>query len=211
MPNCDFFATAADHAPLLAWLFDENTCAVYEAYSPGEAPLRRFAGAAEVMREFEREGAYGRCHLRLHVNGSGPVPEPRRIDIIASEQAACGFRYRYTIEGWGLVPLQLYVPQMKKGQRQLDKSHTNHNSQKRAEAWADIRQGMNSPDAWDFRKVTAFSSRLNRQIRKRAVAKWGGCSILAGAWTEWENGTYFGGLGAIATAASRVVDLRNPA
>ena len=54
MPNCDFYATLADHEPLLEWLLAENTCAVYELSSICENPLCRFASAAEILREFER-------------------------------------------------------------------------------------------------------------------------------------------------------------
>ncbi|WP_152032745.1 hypothetical protein [Ereboglobus luteus] len=194
MPNCDFYATAADHAPLLEWLLAENTCSIYELSSIGENPLRRFTSAAEIMDEFKRTYTNGvpwhSVYLQLHVNGSGPMPKPRRIDINPDAQARCGFRYRYAMEGWSLVQLYLSVPRHNK--RFLDNSHTNHNSQKRAETWAAVSNNLGNPSAWDYKKITSFSSRLNREIRKRAVAKLGSRPVLPGALAEWKNGGTLG-------------------
>jgi len=211
MPNCDFYATLADHEPLLEWLFAENTCAVYELSSIGENPLRRFASAAEVLHEFERTYTTGlpwhTVHLQLHANNSGPTPEPRRININPDAQARCGFRYRYAMEGWGLVQLYLSIPTTRNNKRYLANSHTNHNSQKRAERWATNTDIMpDVPDAWDFKKVASFSSRLNREIRKRAVAKINSRPVLAGALAEWKNGVNLN-IYNIATDADKLVEI----
>jgi hypothetical protein len=200
MPNCDFYATAADHEPLLEWLFAENTSAIYELSSIGENPLRRFTNAAEIMRE-------SAFTLQLHVNNSGPVPEPRRIDIDPKYHASCGFRYRYALDGWGLVQLYLRVPTTRNNKRHLDNSHTNHSTQTRAERWAPVSGDiMGSPDAWDFKKITSFSSRLNREIRKRAVANINSRAVLPSALAEWENGVNLDTYN-ITTAASKLVKI----
>ena len=209
MPNCDFYATAADHKPLLEWLLAENTCSIYELSSIGENPLRRFVAADEIMDNFNRTYTNGvpwhSVHLQIHVNNSGPVPAPRRIDINPEAQASCGFRHRYAMEGWGLVQLYLSVPRHNK--RFLDNSHTNHNSLKRAGTWAAISPDLGSPDEWDFKKIASFSSRLNREIRKRAVARLGSRPVFSGAFAEWKNGCNLGPWNIAADAALMIASL----
>jgi len=70
----------------------------------------------------------------------------------------------------------------------LENSHTNHNTQKRAEAWAPAIENSPDVDSWDFKKITAFSSRLNREIRKRSVGKLASRVVLPGALNLWRSG-----------------------
>jgi hypothetical protein len=186
VPNCDFYATPEDHEPLLTCLFAEATCHVYELASDFEQPLKRFESAVEVMRQFERRYPNGdpwQVHLQLYVLGAGPPFEPQRT---ALNPSACdGATVRYTAEGWGLVQLYLSAPRADR----LDNSHTNHNSRRRAERWEPTYIGeLGSPAAWDFSRITAFSSRLNRQIRNRGVATVGSRAVLPGALELWERG-----------------------
>jgi hypothetical protein len=187
MPNCDFYATPEDHESVLAWLFAKGACDVYELASSYEQPLKRFESSAEVLRQFERRHSTGELWhtvaLQLYVLGSGPPFSARRIrlDPTACDEAT----FRFTAEGWGLVQLYLSAPY---GDR-LENSHTNHNSKTRAETWAPIYGVDPGPDAWDFARITAFSSRLNRQIRRKGVAKIGSRAVLPGALKLWERGT----------------------
>jgi len=70
----------------------------------------------------------------------------------------------------------------------LEISQTDHFSQKAAEAWAPVRTDATDVDSWDFKRITSFSSRLNREIKKRSVAKLGGIGILPGAQKLRESG-----------------------
>ena len=186
MPNCDFYATVEDHEGLLSWLFSEATCRVFELSSDFELPLRQFQSPEEVLQQFERRYPTGEkwreVHLQLYVIGAGPQFKPRRV---ALDPKACeGATFRYEAEGWGLV--QLYLASATTDG--LENSHTNHNSEKRAEAWAPTYRKHGDPSAWDFKRITSFSSRLNRQIRKRAAGKIGGRVVLPGAMKVWESG-----------------------
>jgi hypothetical protein len=187
MPNCDFYATPEDHEPLLDWLFAEATCHVYELASDFEQPLKRFESSREVLSQFERRHPHGsvwhRVDLQLYVLGAGPPFSARRVTLNPAARGRATFRY--AAEGWGLVQFYLQAPR----EQRLENSHTNHNSVKRAEAWARITDVEPSPQAWDFAAITAFSSRLNRQIRKRAVAKIGSRAVLPGALELWKAAT----------------------
>jgi hypothetical protein len=173
MPNCDFFATPEDHALVLDWLFADGACEVYELSSDFEQPLKRFRSSVDVLQQFDRRHRNGevwhKVHLQLYVVGARPPFNARRVKL--DPESCNGATFRYAADGWGLVSLYLAAL---RGER-LENSHTNHNSAKRAEARAPHGGVKPGPDAWDFKRIGAFSARLNRQIRKLGVGK-SGCS-----------------------------------
>ncbi|MBP2478241.1 hypothetical protein JOF53_007113 [Crossiella equi] len=170
MPNLDFYAAADDWPAVLATVFDLGLFRVLEADSAPGRDLREFHTADEVPS--------GRAshHLALFVTGSGPGPLAARIDFAPGAHPDASFRY--TCEGWGLVQLQYGGPF---GVRGLTLSHTNHNTAKRAAAWAATLTRLGDPEDWDWAKVTSASGRLNRAIRRLAVAKTGPHPVLPGA------------------------------
>ncbi|GAA0908895.1 hypothetical protein [Virgisporangium aurantiacum] len=108
----------------------------------------------------------------MFVLGSGPEPIRRRIDFLpgVSERGT----FRYTCEGWGLIQLQY-------GGRYRDElrwSHTNHNSEKRARAWAASIPRLGDPAEWNWPAVTSASAKLNRKVRGMAVSKISSHSVL---------------------------------
>lgn len=186
MPNCDFYGVPQDHEQLLDWLLRQDACRIYELSSDFEMPLREFRTVEDVMSQFSRTYSNGKrwdtVHLQLYVVGTGPPFVPRRVTL--NPQACNGATFRYAADGWGLV--QLYLAAV--GSGGLRNSHTNHSSVKRAEACAPARPDMPPAEAWDFKRITAFSSRLNRQIRKMGIAKIGSRAVLPGALALWERG-----------------------
>jgi hypothetical protein len=186
MPNCDFYAIPSDHEQLLDWLFNEDTCDVYELGSDSEKPLKQFQNASEVLAQFDRKFSTGKkwthVHLQLYVRGAGPLFVPRRIEL--DPRACGGAKFRYAAEGWGLV--QLYLGTATRDD--VKESHTNHNTQRGLEAWATQSSHLQEIERWDFKKITAFSSRLNRQIKKMGAAKLGSRPILPGALKLWQEG-----------------------
>ncbi|BDU22937.1 hypothetical protein DYGSA30_43940 [Dyella sp. GSA-30] len=186
MPNCDFYATSEDHGLLLDWLFADGACHVYELSSDFEQPLKQFHSTDDVLRQFERRYPGGELwhsvYLQLYVLGAGPPFSARRIQL--DPRACNGATFRYAAEGWGLVQLYLSVFRANR----LENSHTNHNSAKRAQAWAPICGIEYGPDAWDFQRISSYSSRLNRQIRKNGVGRFGSRAVLPGALKLWNSG-----------------------
>jgi hypothetical protein len=185
MPNCDFYGVRDDHRELLDWLFAEGTCEVHELASrPGEA-LRRFVSADDVLSEFDRTRPNGRpldtVHLQLYVLGAGPPFATRRIEFNPAK--VLGPLFRHDAEGWGLVQLYLAIPANGK----LAASHTNHNTRARALQWSSSYSQLGPVDAWDFERITRFSSRLNRRIKSQARAKSGSRVVLAHAFAAAET------------------------
>lgn len=186
MPNCDFYATPEDHERLLHWLFAEGTCRVFELSSDFEKPLKEFRSAGDVLSQFDRTYITGEkwhtVHLQLYVLGACPPFVPRRVQL--NPKACDGATFRYAADGWGLVQLYLAAATA----HGLNNSHTNHNSRKRAEAWAPTIPTMQDVGLCDFKKISAFSSRLNRQVKKLSVANVGSRPILSGALKLWQEG-----------------------
>ncbi|GAA3736091.1 hypothetical protein [Micromonospora maritima] len=167
MPNLDFYAVAADWPSVLEAMFDLGLFRVLEFDSEPNHELREFRAVADVP-----EGPRGR-HLALFVIGSGPEPVARRIDLLPS--APGEKTIRYNCEGWGLVQLLYGGPV---GTRELRWSHTNHNTEKRAAAWATASPRLGDPAEWNWAAVTSASGRLNRAIRRMAVRKIGSHPVL---------------------------------
>ncbi|MFD6568930.1 hypothetical protein [Micromonospora profundi] len=185
MPNLDFYAADDDWPAVLDALFDLGLFRVFESYSEPDCELREFAAAAEVAA-----APRGR-HLALFVVGSGPAPMARRIDLLPGLPG--GPTFRHCCEGWGLVQLSYGGPV---GVQELQWSHTNHSSEKRAAAWAEAVPCLGDPAAWNWAAVTSASGKLNRVIRRMAVSKIGSHPVLphaaqfiADAGLQYEYGT----------------------
>lgn len=186
MPNCDFYATQQDQLQLLDWLFAEKTCEVVELASAFDTPLETFHSASAVLAAFDRVSANGlpvyALQLQLYVTGASPPFRARRIDL---DQDRCnGATFRYAADGWGLVQLHLARP----AAHGLKNCHTNHFTQVAAEKLAPARPDMGTPEVWDFKKITAFSSRLNRKINDLSKASIGSRPVLPGAFDLWHSG-----------------------
>ncbi|WP_326557307.1 hypothetical protein [Micromonospora sp. NBC_01796] len=185
MPNLDFYAVADDWLAVLEAVFGLGLFRVLESDSAPDRELREFQTAAEVL-----ESPRGRS-LALFVVEAGPEPMAKRIEFLPG--VAGDATFRYTCEGWGLVQLYYYGPL---GTRQLRWSHTNHNTQKRAAAWARTTSRLGDPAAWNWPAVTSASNKLNRIIRRMAVSKIGSHPVLphaaefiAQAGLRYEYGT----------------------
>ncbi len=180
MPNHDFYAVGDDHRSVLEFVFDVLGCQVRESYSAPNAALREFSDAKSALAAWDEEGRRTGLMLDLYHPSAGGLVRIRRFDL--DERPFGRGAFRHVVEGWGLIQLHLADPR----DGRLARSHTNHNSQKRAQVWAATYPELERPDTWDWTAVTRVSSRLNRYIRKLAVDKRRGRSVLSGA-LEWER------------------------
>ncbi len=186
MPNCDYYGTIDDHGDILEFLFSENLCDIFELYSEVERPLKKFNSPEEVLSQFSRCYTTGKkwhtVYLQLYVKGAGPDFKPTLKELVPEKNDGATFKYR--AEGWGLIQLYLSTTVDKI----LRDSHSNHNTEKRANKWSSICSELEDPSLWDFSKITKFSSRLNRQIRKKKVAKLNSRVVLPGGLKAWDEG-----------------------
>lgn len=183
MPNCDFYAVPEDWLQIVQFIFTNDGWLLYELSSEFDAKVRAFRSVDEVKAIVRPD--HESYEFQLHSPQMGGRVEFRKITLRSG--AVPGKTFRYSTEGWGLI--QFYVHQPRDGQ--LRPCHTNHNSLRRAETWAPVRdvQLMGGPEGWDWRQVSSTSNRLNRYIRKLGVAKSGSRPILPGAQARLESGT----------------------
>jgi hypothetical protein len=173
MPNCDFYAMPEDCGDVLRFVFEQPGWVLFELASEPDRPVRRFHSVDALSRSLTL------CERALHFQLYAPVMlgkvHERRIDL--NPGAVPGATHRFATEGWGLI--QLYFGA--KTDRGLTASHTNHNSETRANAWSSTTGIHDDPAAWDWAAVARMSGRLCRYIRKRAVAKSWSRPVLPGA------------------------------
>jgi hypothetical protein len=187
LPNCDFYAAPGDFEPILQFLFEDLQCRVFEAFSRFDRDLREFSCMDELVESTELklgDCANSRlsCHLALWPVEASDQVRIRRIEL---NPAARLGTHRYSVEGWGLISLQLGGL----GKIELHPSHTNHNSENRARKWAHTYEYLlGHPSAWNWDVVTRTSAKLNRRIRSLAAAKIGSRPVLPAAKEALDTG-----------------------
>lgn len=177
VPNCDFYAAGQDLLDVLSVVFALGDCLVFEAYSPPGEDLREFKTVEEIRHRY----ALGLCEgrgpsvlLQLYAPSAAGAISRRRIDL-KPQGGVTEARFRYTMEGWGLIQLQLGGV----FDGGLVASHTNHNSKARAVNWENTCPEMGPASAWNWAEVFRVSRRINTQIRtKLSVGKIGSRSVL---------------------------------
>jgi hypothetical protein len=179
MPNIDFYAAGADFFPVLTYVFKQSACRVFESYSPPGEEIAEFKSIEDLSARYP----VGVCR------GSGPsvllqlVPPSAShhftIRRISMQPELCeGHTFRYAVEGWGLIQLDLGGI----GPQGLVNSHSNHNTEARARKWLETHRELGPIESWNWREITVVSSALNRFIRtKLATSKLGSRPVLPDA------------------------------
>jgi hypothetical protein len=180
VPNCDFYALAEDCRTVLDFVFAQDGWVLHELASQPDCKVRVFRATDDVFGAFD----IGKIstHFQLHAPETGGRVKHRKIVFDAG--AVPGATHRYTTEGWGLI--QLYLGALRAGT--LSSSHTNHNSETRAQTWSATVRTAPGPDAWDWDGVKRVSGKLVRFIRKLGVDKHGSRPILPAAHAAREAG-----------------------
>ena len=134
MPNCDFYAVEQDFEPVLKFVFDDLECRVFESFSAYDSELVEFTGFDQIWKRGigSCAGNTASTYLQLWpVNASDNVAISRiTLDPVATK----GATFRYAVEGWGLIQLHLGGV----SESGIIVSHTNHNSEKRAQNWSSV-------------------------------------------------------------------------
>lgn len=191
MPECIFFAAGTDHKAVLEFLLSQGDSDIYESTSRPDQPLRQFHSLADFEQHYSlsdwNTGVASTWRIHPHaargrfISARGE-PNPRWNK---------GAKFIHTAMGWGLVQLDLFVPNRPKQQR-LFESHVNHNTENRANARAVHNPHLGNPADWEWKCVSDFSKRLNRFIRSQAVDKIGRILVLPHAAQFQKNGFILG-------------------
>lgn len=189
MPNLHWFGTEADHAMVLSEILAFDEVQVFELYSGYGESIQTFSEVDEILAGFQipyDDGSLpARIDLNLWVNGSGPRPEIERVALNPQECGGHSWRERSGSVGF----IQFYLNRV--SDERLMYSQTNTVSEARMGAIDGLYTGYDG-SIWDIRKANRISSKLNRMIRKNAVAKISASPVLPGAAMLWEEGVDFG-------------------
>lgn len=189
MPNLHWFGTEDDHAALLSQIFATNDFDVFELYSAPGQSIRTFSNVDETLAEFQLPLSNGTpkttLHLNLWVKGAGPDPGIEKMELLPEKNNGHSWKER----SGAACFVQLYLERFLDGR--INHSQTNTPSEARMGAVDGIVTGWDGT-RWDVRKANGMSSKLNRLIRKKAVAKVAACPIWPGADALWNEGASFG-------------------
>lgn len=191
LPNLNWFGSEDDHATLLSEIFAMNDFDVFELYSnPGQS-IRTFSDVDETLADFQVPYSNGTpratLHLNLWVKGAGPKPGIQEVKLLSEKNDGHSWKERTEANCFVKLYLERYVD------GRINYSQTNTPSEARMGAIDGIVTGSDGAK-WDVRKANRMSSKLNRLIRKKAVAKIGAIAVLPGADALWKEGASFGHL-----------------
>jgi hypothetical protein len=179
MASIDFYALRDDIRELVHFIFEETDARVFESYSEYDAELREFRSLDELSSAFQ-------LGSDPHGNGSAVLLQlwfPSVMRAVQFERITlkvAGHSFRYRVSGVGLV--QLYLGG--ESGSVVTASHYGHWSEAgaRQRATGDV-------DAVDWSALSRISGRVQRHIRKLAVAKVRGRPILPAAFAAMQCGS----------------------
>ncbi|OED46956.1 hypothetical protein AB838_16775 [Rhodobacteraceae bacterium (ex Bugula neritina AB1)] len=179
-----------DHRTILSEVLGSGDVDVYELESQPNNNVRIFSAVEDILAEFDipYPGGIPRSgiHLNLWVKGSGSEPDIGRTPMNSSRNNGVLWKERTGSLGFVTFYLERPVEGM------LRHSQTNTVSEARIGAEDGIVTDHRG-NCWNVRLTNRYSAKLNRIIRKQAVAKIGAMSVLPGAARFWHDGGNFDG------------------
>ncbi|MBX7245146.1 MAG: hypothetical protein K1X53_06585 [Candidatus Sumerlaeaceae bacterium] len=148
-------------AEFAKFIYDTGEPKVSERYSDLEKHIRRFGSAPELIADLERVNAINEKYPSyvLHYPDCKGLVEEERIAL--KPESCNGYKWRYTMNGWGLIQVLLYLDSPP-----TIKCNVGVNSQKRAEAWAPFAPKLGPTDLWDWRMVERHVRQIIRRMNK---------------------------------------------
>jgi len=175
MANLDFYAVGDDLRDLIRFIFAESDIIIFEHSSKFDCEVRQFQSLSELEAVFQL-GSYRAGYLQLWSRSVMTQPVIRRIELTGIS----GNTFRYTVEGSGLI--QLYLNGVQGGIIH----HTHYGHWKEAGARA---RSIHPAEACNWSALAKLSGRIQRHVRKHAVAKIYARPILHHAFNAVQQGS----------------------
>jgi hypothetical protein len=147
---------------LLAAVY-EGTPSVCLAYSEYEQDIVCFSVQHELEQYISHELDRGKKFIYVMVHYPDTKGYIHKKKISLKPESCNGATYRYSMEGWGLIQLQI---DYKKPNVAICRVAVN--TETRALAWAQTIPKLNKPALWDWVAVEKHARRLIRVLRKCA-------------------------------------------
>ncbi len=189
MPNLHWFGTEIDNKNILSDVLLMPEIQIFELSSPMGENIRTFDTTEQIIAEFQKPYENGEDRRALNLNfwviGSGPKPTIERVSL--NPESCNGHTWRERSGAVGFV--QFYIE--RQSGRKLMHSRTNTVSEARMGAVEGHHTGHDGV-IWNVQIANRASNKINRLIRKKAVAKIGSMVVLPDAARFWETGGCLG-------------------
>lgn len=150
--------TVSDFEALVEGAFYPETPVVSSSESALGQPLDRFTSAAEMKAKAAscvEEGIYNYSFGLWYPSLLGPIVE-RKVTLDPPRE---GHAFRYSLSGWGIIHLQLYVTPPK-----LLQCRIAVNSETRAQSRETRYPELGAASEWDWQAVETYAFRLKRRL-----------------------------------------------
>jgi len=147
---------------LLRALYDHKVV-VSESYSEFEKDIIYFAEFKVLENYIVNQLSAGRKFIGIAIFYPETEGLIQKRKIKLNPKKCDGATYRYAVEGWGIIHLQLTNKDA-----QTISCRLAVNTEKRATAWADTSTEIKSPALWKWQLVEKHARRLIRELKKCA-------------------------------------------
>ena len=178
MASLDYYALKDDIREVVGFVLGETDCRIFESYSEYDSELREFRTFDELAEAFDLgNDQHGHGHAALLKLWSPTVMPKMDIERITLKLPDHSFRY--CVSGVGLI--QFYFSGAHNGG--ITESHYGHWSEKGA-----MQRGVGNVAAVNWAELSKVSGRIQRHIRKLAVAKIRARPVLPAAFKALQSG-----------------------
>ena len=141
----------------------ENEAIVREAYSAFDKDIISFPKLDDLEKYIETELSNDNEFIQVVIYYRETKGFIQKKKINLKPEKCNGATLRYTMEGWGLIQLQINYKEP-----QAARCRIAVNTEKRATAWTETIPELKSPALWDWKLVEKHARRLIRILKKCA-------------------------------------------
>lgn len=150
---------------LIEYILSDSKNELHESYSEMEAEIIQINSLTEFQSYFENGNINGKTHLNFGIYNPKFKGKFFISKIKLNPKYCQGKTYRYRIDGWALIFLNL---ELKKDKSQIE-CQVSVNSKKRAENWKIINPEFGNPELWEWKIVESDARRLINRLKKTTL------------------------------------------
>jgi len=152
--------SAAKLGEVIDAVFAQGNPVVYESYSEPEEELRSFDSSLPLEAEIEMRAPAERRTLlySIYYPEAKGLVKKTRVQLIPEKNG--GKHFRFSVDGWGLIQLQLTF-----GESEVS-CRVAVNSEKRALTWFDTYPDHGDPRLWDWKLIEKHARRIIRVLKQ---------------------------------------------
>lgn len=145
---------------LVEFILLDSKNELFESYSEMEREIVRFKNSKEFEDYFRQKIANSVRNLTIGLYNSDSKGKFYISKIELNPKYCNGKTYRYRIDGWAIIFLDLKILT----NSNAIECRVSVNTKKRAENWFDTKTELGNPELWDWKKV----ENITRKIIKKA-------------------------------------------